>query len=98
MTPEDLITMVVLIVGLFLAMIMYVLLKRKKLKAATLPRIFGVSAGVYAFVVFMVFSILLRPVSELVHNTFTNLLSSLAFGIAGYIGGRRIARYYKDKN
>ncbi|SRR6266545_654155 len=98
MTPEDLITTVLLIVGLFLAIVMYVLLKRKKLKAAALPRIFGVGVGVYAFVGLMVSSTLLRPLSESVNYTITNLFSALAFGIAGYIGGREIARYYKDKN
>jgi len=98
MTPKDLITIVMLIVGLFLAIVMYVLLKRKKLKAVALPRIIGIGVGVYAFVLFMVSSILLRPVSELVNATFTNLFSALVFGIVGYIGGRTIARHYQDKN
>jgi len=98
MTPRDLITIVMLIVGLFLAIVMYVLLKRKKLKAAALPRIFGVGIGIYAFVLFMVSSILLRPLSELVSYTITNLFSALVFGIVGYIGGRTIARHYQDRN
>lgn len=87
-----------LVLGLFLAIVMYVLLKRKKLKAAALPRIIGVGAGVYVFVSFMVSSILLRPFSEFVKYTITSFFSSLLFGIVGYIGGRRIARNYHDRN
>jgi hypothetical protein len=98
MTPMDLISIVMFMLGLFLAIVMYILLKRKKLKAAALPRIIGVGAGVYVFVSFMVSSILLRPLSEFVNYTITSLFSSLAFGIVGYIGGRRIARNYHDKN
>ncbi len=98
MTPEDLITMVMLSVGLFLVIVMYVLLKLKKLKVTALPRILGVGAGVYVFVSFMVSSIFLRPLSELVNYTITNLLSSLVFGIAGYISGRTLARHYQDRN
>jgi hypothetical protein len=87
-----------LVLGLLLAIVMYILLKRKKLKAAALPHIIGVGAGIYVFVSFMVYSTLLRPFSEFVNYTITNFFSSLAFGIVGYIGGRRIARNYHDKD
>jgi hypothetical protein len=75
---------------------MYVLLKRKKLKARALPRILGIGAWTYAFVSMMTTSILLRPKSDFMDYTITNIFWSLAFGVIGYIGGRRIARNMPD--
>jgi len=92
MDLKDLLTIVMLISGLFLAVIMYVLLKRKKLKAKALPRVLAIGARVYTFVCSMIFSIMLRPISEFANYTINNIFSSLVFAVAGYIGGRRISR------
>jgi len=63
MNLEDLLTIIILIPGLFLAVAIYILLKRKKLKAKALPRVFAIGSGVYALVGSMIFSIFLRPIS-----------------------------------
>jgi hypothetical protein len=88
----DLISIVMLIIGLFLAIIMYILIRRGNLKTETWPRVGGIGAGIFMFVGLMITSILLRPISEIVNYTVTNLFWSLAFGIVAYFGGRKLAR------
>ena len=92
MDLKDLLTIVMLIPGLFLAVIMYVLLKRKKLKAKALPHILAIGAGIYTLVCSMIFSIFLRPISEFANYTITNLFWSLVFAAIGYLNGRSFAR------
>ena len=89
---RDLLSIVMLIPGLLLAVIMYVLLEREKLKAKALPRIFAIGTGLYMLVCSMIFSIFLRPISEFANYTIINLFLSLLFAAIGYIGGRKIAR------
>jgi len=96
MNLKDLLTIVMLIPGLLLAVIMYVLLKRKKLKAKALPRIFAIGAGVYTFVCSMTFSILLEPISRFPNYTINNIFLSLVFGVISYFSGRKIARNMSD--
>ena len=96
MELEDLLTIIMLMPGLFLAVAIHVLLKRKKLKAKALPRVFAIGAGIYTLIGSMIFSIFLRPISEFANYTTTNIFSSLIFAIVGYIGGRRIARIIRD--
>ncbi len=92
MKPIDLISIILLIPGLFLATAMYILIKRGKLKLVMWPRIFGISGGLYMFLSSMITSILLRPASEIVEYTITNFIWSLALGIVGYFGGRMLVR------
>jgi hypothetical protein len=91
-----LITIIIIIPGLFLAVAMYLPLKRKKLKAKVLPRILAIGTGVYTFVGSMIFDIFLRPISEFASYTINNIFLSLMFGIIGYIRGRKIARNMPD--
>ncbi len=97
MTPINLISIVLLILGLLLATVMQILTKRGKLKPETWPRVFGIGAGVFMFVGSMIASVLLRPISEIVDYTVTNFFSSLALGIVGYFGGRILAGRKQDK-
>jgi hypothetical protein len=92
MTWKDLITVFMLILGLFWGTGMLILLKRNKSKLETWPHIFGVGTGVYMFVASMTASIFLRPISEFVDYTIENLFWTLALGIMGYFSGRKIAR------
>ena len=96
MEPIDLITIVGLTVGFFLVAVMYVLLKRKKLKAKSLPYILGVGGGIYAFMSMMTASMLLRPISEFIDYAIENLFWSLALGIMSFFSGRKIARNMPD--
>ena len=96
MELRDLLTMIMLMPGFLWATAMYILLKRKKLKAKVLPRIFAIGAGVYMLVGSMIFSIFLEPRSKFANYTITNIFWSLAFGMIGYIGGRRLARNMPD--
>ena len=97
MTSKDLITIVVLILGLFLIASLFILITRGKLKREMWPLIFGAGAGLYMFVSSMTFSIFLRPVSEIVDYTISNVLWALAFGAMGYFGGRMIVRRVRKK-
>jgi len=92
MDLKDLITIIGLIIGLFLVAIMYVLLKRKKIKAKALPRILAIGAGVYTFISSMTFSILLEPTSRFANYTINNIFLSLVFGVISYFSGLRFAR------
>jgi hypothetical protein len=96
MILKDLLTIVMLIPGLFLAAAMYILLKRKKLKAKVLPRILAIGAGIYTLVCPMIFSIFLRPISEFANYTITNLFLSLVFAVMGYFSGHRFAHDVPD--
>lgn len=97
MTQEDLITIVMLIFGLFLIAILFIFITRGKLKLEMWPRIFGIGAGIYMFISSMAFSMFLKPISEFGDYTISNVLSSLAFGIIGYFGGRIIVRRAQNK-
>ncbi len=97
MTLEDLITTVMLILGLVWITTLLVLIKLGKLKLEMWPRILGIGGGLYTFVCLMTFSILLRPISEFMDYTVTNTLWSLAIGIVGYFGGHRIVRSSQNK-
>jgi hypothetical protein len=91
-TPKDLLTIVVLALGLVWGTIMLILWKRRKTKPKTWPNLLGIGTGIYTFVAFMTFSIFLRPISEFPNYTITNILWSLALGGIGYTSGRKIAR------
>jgi drug/metabolite transporter (DMT)-like permease len=92
----DLITIIGLIIGLFLAIITYILLKRKKLKAKALPYVFGVGGWIYALISMMTASMLLRPISEFANFTIENLFWSLALGVACYFSGHILARRFPN--
>ncbi|MCI0610587.1 MAG: hypothetical protein L0Z71_16195 [Anaerolineae bacterium] len=98
MTPKDLITVRLLILGVVWGTGMLILWRRNKSKPEMWPRIFGVGTGVYGFVSLMLGSILFRPISELVNYTITNFFWSLVLSIIAYFGGRRMARHFQDKN
>jgi hypothetical protein len=97
MPSKDLITIVMLIVGLVWVTIFVVLIKLGRLKLEMWPRFFGIGAGVYMFISSMAFNILLRPRSEFMDYTISNVLWSLAFGIMGYFGGRIIVHNTQKK-
>jgi hypothetical protein len=94
MTPIDLISILLLIPGLFLAVVAHILIRQGKLKPKTWPRVLGVGGGVYMFVSSMVTSVLLRPISEFVDYTIASFLLSLVLGIVGYFSGRELARRF----
>jgi hypothetical protein len=96
MDLKDLITIIGLIIGLFLVAILYILLKRRKIKAKALPRALAIGAGVYTFVCSMTFNILLEPISAFANYTINNIFLSLLFGAIGYFSGRRFARNMPD--
>jgi hypothetical protein len=97
MSPIDLISIVLFILGLFLATVTHILIKRGKLKPETWPRVFGIGTGAFIFIGSMIGSILRRPLSEIVDYTVTNFFWSLAFGIVGYIGGLSLERRLREK-
>jgi hypothetical protein len=97
MTLINLINVVVVILGLFLATKIHFHIKRGKLIPETWPRLFGIGAGAVMFVQSMIGSILRVPLSEIVEYTVSNFIWSLAFGIVVYIGGRTLARRVRDK-
>jgi len=97
MVTEDLITIILLIIGLFLVIIFLIFTKRGKLKIEMWPRVFGIGGAIYTFVSLMTMSILLSPISEFVNYTTTNLFWSIVFGIVGYIGGLSFVRNAKNQ-
>jgi len=97
MKPIDLTTMVQLTFGLVWGVAIFILYKRNKSKPKLWPRIFGIGIGVFWFVVSMIGSMMLWPISEFVNYTITNSLWSLAAGIVGYFSGHKIARM-RDKS
>lgn len=97
MASKDLITIVMLILGLVWVTIVLVLMKLGKIKLEMWPPTLGIGAGVFAFAASMIESIILRPTSEFVDYTIANLLSALIFGIIGYFGGRIIVRNAQKK-
>lgn len=94
----DLITIIMLIPVFALAFVMYIQIRRGKFKPKAWPRLLGIGAGVYAFVSSMVAGVFLRPLSELLTYTVSSFFFSLAFAIAGYLGGRKLAQRFQDKN
>ncbi len=93
----DLITIVMLIVGLFLVIIMQILIKRGKLKPEMWPRVVGVGTGIFMFIGSMATCILLRPISQIVDYTVESFFWSLALGVVAYFGGRNLANRRLDK-
>jgi hypothetical protein len=85
---------IALTLGLIWGTVMFILWRRNKPKLW--PRIFGIGAGVYMFVLLMTGSMLLRPISEFVDYTITNFLLSLPAGIVAYFSARKIARNMAD--
>src|SRR5258706_14637274 len=92
----DLITIIGLIIGLFLVVVLYILLKRKNIKAKALPYVLGFGSGLYAFVSMMTASMLLSPISEFANYTINNTFLSIVFGDIGYFSGRGFARNMPD--
>ena len=83
---EDLVTLIEFVIGLFLAIIMYFVIKKGKVKLEMWPRIVGIGGGIIAFVFMMIMSMSLRPLSELVDYTITNFFWSLMLSIMSYLG------------
>jgi hypothetical protein len=98
MTLKDLITLILLLPALLLAIAVYILMKKGKLKQVLWPRVLGVGAGLYMFISSMIASILLRPISEIMDYTLTNFFSSFVLGIVAYFSGRIFERRLRDKN
>ena len=94
----DLITIIMLIPVFALALVMHIRIKRGKLKPKAWPRVLGIGAGIYAFVSSMVAGIFLIPSSDLLNYVFFAFFLSLAFAIAGYLGGLILAERFQDKN
>ena len=92
----DLITIIGLIIGLFLVIAMHILLKRKKIRAESLPRILGIGTWVYGFTSLMATCILLRPRTEFMNYTIESLFWSLPLGVIAYFSGRKFARNMPD--
>ncbi len=97
MKPIDLITVILLIPVIPLAVIVHILIRRGKFQPKMWPRALGIGGGVYMFVSSMATSMLLRPTSEFVDYTVTNLFWSLAVGIVAYFTGRELARRIENK-
>lgn len=97
MTLINLINVVVVVLTLFLATMLYFHIKRGKLIPETWPRLFGIGVGAVMFVGSMIRSNLRGPLSEIVDDTVSNFIWSLALGIVAYIGGRTLARRVRDK-
>ena len=97
MTQKDLISTIQLILGLFPAIILFILIKRGKIEMEKWPSTFGIGLSIYAFLASMIEGIILRPKSEFFDYTITSLLSALVFGILGYIGGRILVRNAQNK-
>ena len=97
MTLIELINLVVVVFGLFLATKIHFHIKQGKLIPETWPRRFGIGAGAILLVVLMIGDILRGPLSEILDYLVSNFILSLALGVVAYIGGRTIARRVRDK-
>jgi len=97
MKPIDLITVLLLIPVIPLAVVVHILIRQGKFKPKAWPRALGIGGGVYMFVSSMATSILLRPTSEFVDYTITNLFWSLAMGIVLYFTAGMLARRRENK-
>jgi len=86
-----------LIIGLVFGTIMFILWRRNKSKPKMWPRIFGIWGGVYTFVLFMVGSMMRRPIAEFINYTTENFLWSLGMGIWVYFCGRILARRFPNE-
>jgi Na+/proline symporter len=88
MTDEDSITMIGLTIGILLAVLVGVLIRRGKLKPEIWPMILGIGAGVITFLIHMSLSMANGPAPNEGRN---NLLWSFAMGVLGYVSGRIFA-------
>lgn len=97
MVITDLINIVVVICGLYLAIKIHLHVKQGKLIPETWSGLFGIGAGSVMFVESMIRSVLENPSSEFVKQIIGNFIWSFAFGVVVYIGGRIIIRRIQDK-
>ena len=93
----DLLTIIFLAIGLLLAIVAHVLIKRNIFVPAMWSRVFGIGALAFMFVSSMTSSILLRPFSEFLRYTLTNGFWSCLMGIVGYIGGRMLENRQRNR-